>query len=87
MTNFIRHTLKKVNRSQHQHTPPITHFTSKLLKTMNVTQLQIVVNDIYDFRGVLNENLMKSLVERDDLISKRDAMLTTIGKSYGQKHN
>lgn len=54
---------------------------------MNVTQLQIVVNDIYDFRGVLNENLMKSLVERDDLISKRDAMLTTIGKSYGQKRN
>lgn len=45
---------------------------------MNVTQLQIVINEIYEFRGFLNESLMKSLMERDELLSKRDGMLMTI---------
>lgn len=86
MTKFIKETLKKVNREQKQSQPtPITHFTPQLLQTMNVTQLQIVVNEIYDFRGILNETLMKSLVERDELLSKRDAILITIEKSGGKK--
>lgn len=85
MTNFVNLTLKKVDRAQSQQQKPITQFTSKLLNTMNVTQLQIVVNEIYDFRGVLNENLVKNLVERDELLSKRDAMLATIETNCSQK--
>jgi hypothetical protein len=78
------HTLKKVNREQHQ-TAPMTNFSQKLLRTMNVTQLQIVINEIYEFRGFLNEKLVKSLVERDELLLTRDAMLTKIEKNCGQK--
>jgi hypothetical protein len=47
---------------------------------MNITQLQIVINEIHTFIETLNETLMKSLVERDELLSKRDAMLITIEK-------
>lgn len=54
---------------------------------MNVTQLQIVVNEIYDFRGILNELLMKSLEERDELLSKRDAVLMKIENSCVKKWN
>lgn len=79
MDNFMRQTLKKVNREKQMKTTE--GFTEELLQTMNVTQLQIIVNDIYDFRGVLNETLMKSLVERDDLLSKRDILLHKIEKN------
>jgi Schwannomin-interacting protein 1 len=86
MADFIKHTLKKVNREQKQQQPtPITLFAPLTLKTMNVTQLQIVINEIYDFRGILNEALVKNLVERDELLSKRDAILLTIEKNGGRK--
>lgn len=52
---------------------------------MNVTQLQIVINEIYDYSGILNEILMRSLVERDELLSNRDAMLTSVEKNSGQQ--
>lgn len=87
MTTFVNHTLKKVDRAQSQQPTPITHFTPKLLKTMNITQLQIVVNEIYDFRGILNESLVNILVERDELLLKRDSMLVTIEKNFGQKRH
>lgn len=48
---------------------------------MNITQLQIVINEIHTFIETLNEALVKNLVERDELLSKRDAMLITIEKS------
>lgn len=54
---------------------------------MNVTQLQIVINEIYDFRGILNETLVKNLMERDELLSKRDVMLLTIEKNSGRKRS
>lgn len=86
MSNFIKQTLKKVNREQKntRQTAPVTHFTTQLLQTMNVTQLQIVINEIYEFRSILNEALMKSLMERDELLSKRDGILSAIEKG-GQK--
>lgn len=77
MSKFIKQTLIKVNREQQQ-TTSTSNFTQKALKSMNVTQLQIVINEIYEFRGILNEALMKNLVERDELLSKRDGMLITI---------
>lgn len=78
MSNFMKQTLTKVNRENLATTNEL--FNRELLQTLNVTQLQIIVNEIYDFRGVLNEVLMTSLVERDDLLSKRDALLQQIEK-------
>lgn len=86
MSKFIKQTLKKVNREQQQQTSPMTNFTPKMLKSMNVTQLQIVINEIYEFRGILNEALMKNLVERDELLSKRDGMLMTIEQKVVNKN-
>lgn len=80
LSNFVKQTLKKVKREH-----PITQFTPQLLQTMNVTQLQIVINEIYEFRGVLNEALVKSLVERDELTLKRDVILGEIEKFGKQK--
>jgi Schwannomin-interacting protein 1 len=88
MVDFIKQTLKKVNREQRQqHPTPIALFTPQMLTTMNVTQLQIVINEIYDFRGILNETLVKNLMERDELLSKRDVMLMTIEKKSGRKRS
>lgn len=85
MSKFIKQTLIKVNR-EHQQTTPMTNFTTKMLKSMNVTQLQIVINEIYEFRGILNEALMKNLMERDELLSKRDGMLMTIEQKVVNKN-
>jgi Schwannomin-interacting protein 1 len=84
MADFIKQTLKKVNREQRQQQ---VVFTPQMLMTMNVTQLQIVINEIYDFRGILNETLVKNLMERDELLSKRDTMLMTIEKQSGRKRS
>lgn len=86
MSKFIKQTLVKVNREQQQQTTPMTKFTQKTLKSMNVTQLQIVINEIYEFRGILNEALMKNLMERDELLSKRDGMLMTIEQKVVNKN-
>lgn len=64
----------------------MSNFTPKMMKSMNVTQLQIVINEIYEFRGILNEALMKNLVERDELLSKRDGMLMTIEQKVVNKN-
>lgn len=85
MSKFIKQTLIKVNREQQQ-TKSMTNFTPQILKSMNVTQLQIVINEIYEFRGILNETLMKNLVERDELISKRDGMLAIIEQKVVNKN-
>ncbi|KAG5674725.1 hypothetical protein PVAND_004677 [Polypedilum vanderplanki] len=79
---FINSTLQKVKKEQPQ---PITHLSRKLLATMNVTQLQIVINEIHTFIESLNEMLVKSLVERDELLSKRDAMLIAIERNSREK--
>lgn len=54
---------------------------------MNITQLQIILNQVYEFRNTLNETLMKSLLERDELLSKRDGMLACIEINRGQWPN
>lgn len=79
---FLNNTLEKVKRQQPQ---PITHLSRKLLASMNITQLQIVINEIHTFIESLNEGLVKSLVERDELLSKRDAMLIAIEKNSREK--
>ncbi|CRL01364.1 CLUMA_CG014288, isoform A [Clunio marinus] len=83
LSNFITQTLKKVNREQRKQPTPVTHFTRQILQTMNVTQLQIIINEMLDFRGSLNEKLMKSLIERDELLLKRDGILSMIEKNQG----
>lgn len=52
---------------------------------MNITQLQIVINEIHTFIELLNEALVKTLVERDELLSKRDAMLIAIERNSKEK--
>jgi hypothetical protein len=52
---------------------------------MNITQLQIVINEIHTFIESLNDALVKCLVERDELLSKRDAMLIAIEKHSRDK--
>jgi esterase/lipase len=81
---FINSTLQKVKKEQPQ---PITHLSRKLLATMNMnlTQLQIVINEIHTFIESLNEALVKNLVERDELLSKRDAMLIAIERNSREK--
>lgn len=60
-------------------------FTQKILASMNITQLQIVINEIHTFIELLNETLVKSLVERDELLSKRDSMLIAIERNSREK--
>lgn len=79
---FINNTLKKVKKEQPR---PITQLTRKILSSMNITQLQIVINEIHTFIEILNEALVKNLVERDENLSKRDAMLITIEKFSREK--
>lgn len=75
MKIFVNKTLEKVNFGSSD-----LKFTPKLLRTMNVTHLQIVINEILEFRNTLNETLVRNLLERDELTSKRDVMLKWIEK-------
>jgi len=52
---------------------------------MNITQMQIFMNEAHSFIETLNETLMKYLLERDELSSKRDALLITIEKQSAQQ--
>ena len=79
---FINDTLRKVKKEQPQ---LITQFTERILSSMNITQLQIVINEVHTFIEMLNEALVKNLVERDELLSKRDAMLITIERFSREK--
>lgn len=82
VVNFVEQTLRKVKRDQ---PTPSFKFTRQLLLTMNITQLQIVINEIYTFNEALNETLMKYLLERDELLSKRDSLLIAIEHKSGHK--
>jgi hypothetical protein len=45
---------------------------------MNITQLQIIINDFHEFINVLNEILVLYLMERDELSMKQDSVLIDI---------
>ncbi|KAG8231360.1 hypothetical protein J437_LFUL006929 [Ladona fulva] len=50
----------------------------QMLTEMNVAQLQVIVNDLHSQIEVLNEDLVKLLMERDDLHMEQDSMLVDI---------
>ncbi|XP_046402712.1 uncharacterized protein LOC124168478 [Ischnura elegans] len=50
----------------------------QMLTEMNVAQLQVIVNDLHTQIEVLNEDLVKLLMERDDLHMEQDSMLVDI---------
>ncbi|KAK3094716.1 hypothetical protein FSP39_005373 [Pinctada imbricata] len=50
----------------------------KLMYEMNVAQLQVVVNDLHTQIENLNEELVKLLMERDELHMSQDSMLVDI---------
>ncbi|XP_035229674.1 uncharacterized protein LOC118201632 isoform X2 [Stegodyphus dumicola] len=52
--------------------------THHALVAMNVAQLQVIVNDLHSQIETLNEDLVKFLLERDDLHMEQDSMLVDI---------
>lgn len=84
MNLFLKEALEKVNTNHNKYSTSGMHLTPSLLQSMNVTQLQIILNQVYEFRNTLNETLVKSLLERDELLSKRDSMLACIEVNRGQ---
>lgn len=55
-----------------------TYLNHSMLKDMNVAQLQVIVNDLHSQIESLNEDLVKFLLERDDLHMEQDSMLVDI---------
>lgn len=59
--------------------PDSRHRLSRqLLNDMNVAQLQVIVNDLHSQIESHNEDLVKFLLERDDLHMEQDSMLVDI---------
>lgn len=50
----------------------------QMLTDMNVAQLQVIVNDLHTQIEILNESLVKLLMERDELHMSQDSMLVDI---------
>ncbi|PSN35611.1 hypothetical protein C0J52_24479 [Blattella germanica] len=50
----------------------------QILTEMNVAQLQVIVNDLHTQIEILNEGLVKFLMDRDDLHMEQDSMLVDI---------
>ena len=45
---------------------------------MNISQLQVIVNELHTKIETLNESLVRMLMERDELHMEQDAMLVDI---------
>lgn len=50
----------------------------QLLTSMNIAQLQIIINEFHTFIETLNSALVKHLMDRDDLSMKQDSILIDI---------
>jgi len=75
ITDMLRNSLEKVGI---QLQPERRRLTRQLLTEMNVTQLQVIVNDLHSHIEMLNESLVSLLLERDDLHMEQDSMLVDI---------
>ncbi|KAF4527777.1 hypothetical protein B566_EDAN015833 [Ephemera danica] len=58
--------------------PERRRVSRQLLTDMNVTQLQVLVNDLHTLIEGLNEELVQLLMERDDLHMEQDSRLVDI---------
>lgn len=75
ITEMVRHSLEKVGI---QFPEDRRRLSRQILTEMNVAQLQVIVNDLHTQIETLNENLVKFLMERDDLHMEQDSMLVDI---------
>ncbi|XP_031616977.1 M-phase inducer phosphatase [Contarinia nasturtii] len=75
ITNMIRGTIEKVGYNF-----PVgkRRVSRQMLTDMNLTQLQIIVNEFHTQIESLNEQLVKYLMDRDDLHMSQDSMLVDI---------
>lgn len=75
ITHMIRRTIEKVG---YNFPPEKRRVSRQMLTDMNVAQLQIIVNDFHTQIESLNEQLVKHLMNRDDLHMSQDSMLVDI---------
>ncbi|KRT78408.1 hypothetical protein AMK59_8612 [Oryctes borbonicus] len=75
ITEMVRHSLEKVGIPFPEDRRRLSR---QILTEMNVAQLQVIVNDLHTQIETLNENLVKFLMDRDDLHMEQDSMLVDI---------
>ncbi|XP_049822792.1 general transcriptional corepressor trfA-like isoform X2 [Aethina tumida] len=75
ITEMVRHSLEKVGIPFPEEKRRLSR---QILTEMNVAQLQVIVNDLHTQIETLNENLVKFLMDRDDLHMEQDSMLVDI---------
>ncbi|KAJ8977714.1 hypothetical protein NQ317_007262 [Molorchus minor] len=75
ITEMVRHSLEKVGIPFPEEKRRLSR---QILTEMNVAQLQVIVNDLHTQIETLNENLVKFLMNRDDLHMEQDSMLVDI---------
>lgn len=75
ITEMVRHSLEKVGIPFPEGKRRLSR---QILTEMNVAQLQVIVNDLHTQIETLNENLVKYLMNRDDLHMEQDSMLVDI---------
>ncbi|CRL01352.1 CLUMA_CG014480, isoform A [Clunio marinus] len=75
ITDLVHRTLGKVGLKA---SPSKRRLSRQMLTTMNIAQLQIIINEFHTFIETLNEMLVKYLMDRDDLSMRQDSMLIDI---------
>lgn len=75
ITEMVRHSLEKVGIPFPEEKRRLSR---QILTEMNVAQLQVIVNDLHTQIETLNEQLVKFLMDRDDLHMEQDSMLVDI---------
>ncbi|PNF23412.1 hypothetical protein B7P43_G10600 [Cryptotermes secundus] len=75
ITEMVRSSLEKVGIPFPEGRRRVSR---QILTEMNVAQLQVIVNDLHTQIEILNEGLVKFLMDRDDLHMEQDSMLVDI---------
>jgi hypothetical protein len=75
ITEMVRSSLEKVGIPFPEDRRRLSR---QILTEMNVAQLQVIVNDLHTQIEILNEGLVKFLMDRDDLHMEQDSMLVDI---------
>lgn len=75
ITELIRNSVEKVGVVL---APEKRRVSRQILTDMNIAQLQVIVNDLHSHIELLNEGLVKHLLERDELHMSQDSMLVDI---------
>lgn len=75
ITELIRNSVEKVGVLL---APEKRRVSRQILTDMNIAQLQVIVNDLHSHIELLNEGLVKYLLERDELHMSQDSKLVDI---------